>query len=119
MILPFLAKVSSERPFLPFTDCMDFFVPYSCARPPGSGAHIPRVYDGDNNDHDAAGAAGAARTARGWKCLIYAGFGQLDRNPELYLAQHLVELFAAGTVLEVGGDGLKPQQCRGLNRPYQ
>jgi hypothetical protein len=72
------------------------------------------VYDGDNNDHDAAGAAGAARTARGWKCLIYAGFGQLDRNPELYLAQHLVELFVAGTVLEVGGDGLKPQQCRGL-----
>lgn len=40
----------------------------------------------------------------------YAGFGELDRNPEVDLGKDLIELLVAGTVLEVPRDCLEPQQ---------
>jgi hypothetical protein len=44
------------------------------------------------------------------KCLVAAsidaGFCEFHGHPELDLTQNLVELFVAGAVLEIGGDGL-------------
>ena len=38
----------------------------------------------------------------------HAGFGELDRDPQIDLGQHGIELFVAGAVLEIGGEGFQP-----------
>ena len=112
MFLSFLFDVSSERPFLLFTDCMDFFVPYSALRPPRRRAHIPRLCDGDNNVRFAEAAGRRGR-------LIQPGFGQFYRDPEVYFAQDLIESCVARTVLEVHGNRFKPQHSRLIERTGQ
>src|ERR1700688_4683168 len=49
----------------------------------------------------------------------HAGFGELDRDPEVDLGQHGIEPFVAGAVLEIGGDGFQPQQRALVQRPRQ
>jgi hypothetical protein len=38
----------------------------------------------------------------------HAGFGELNRDPQVDLGQHGIELFVAGTVLEIGGERFQP-----------
>ena len=79
--------------------------------------------DRDNNDDDVAGRALRRRPASGVPpyqnsylfnylnnlSSVHAGFGEFDRDAEVDLGQHRIELFVAGTVLEIGGDGFQPQ----------
>jgi hypothetical protein len=38
----------------------------------------------------------------------HAGFSEFDRDPQVDLGQDGIELFVAGTVLEIGGEGFQP-----------
>ena len=80
------------------------------------------VGDRDNNDDEILGrrcmaAAGNRRTALPDPYLFnefnylrssHAGFGELNRDPQVDLGQHGIELFVAGTVLEIGGERFQP-----------
>jgi len=80
------------------------------------------VGDRDNNDHEIPGrrctvAPGEQRTALPCSYSLnefnilrsaHAGFSELDRDPQVDLGQHGIELFVAGTVLEIGGEGFQP-----------
>src|SRR5580704_15414774 len=91
------------------------------------------VGDRDNNDDENPGwrplaAPGAWRTTLPYSYLLnesndlrsaHAGFGELDRNPQIDLGQHGIELFVAGAVLEIGGQGFQPQQRALIQRPRQ
>src|SRR5579863_6311341 len=117
MLLPFLNNVSSGRPFLLFTDCMNLMspTPRYCThtlRPPRRRAHIPRLCDGDNNVRFAEAAGRRGR-------LIQPGFCQFYRDPEVYFAQDLIESCVARTVLEVHGNRFKPQHSRLIERTGQ
>jgi hypothetical protein len=94
-------------------------------RPPGRRAHIARVCDGDNTTMLAAGAgrldrprpspkAGRRPQQNRGKALIHTGFCEFHGHPQLDLGQHLIELFVAGTILQVGRDGLQAQQRPGF-----
>jgi hypothetical protein len=80
------------------------------------------VGDRDNNDDEnpgwcCMGAPGERWTALPCSYLLnefnilrsgHAGFGEFDRDPQVDLGQHGIELFVAGTVLEIGGEGFQP-----------
>jgi hypothetical protein len=38
----------------------------------------------------------------------HASFSEFDRDPQVDLGQYGIELFVAGTVLEIGGEGFQP-----------
>src|ERR1700685_3013789 len=73
-------------------------------------------------------APGSRRTALPYSYLFnefnylrssHAGFGELDSDAEVDLGEHGIELFVAGTVFEIGGEGFKPQQRALIQRPRQ
>jgi hypothetical protein len=78
--------------------------------------------DRDNNDDEAPGAdlrglpelncrAGPIfKLFNKFKTLtsVHTGFGEFDRDPQVDLGQHGIELFVAGAVLEIGRHGFQP-----------
>src|SRR5580704_6858356 len=104
-----------------------------CEILPARLAYISMVGDRDNNDDEippwrCMAASGERRTALPCSYLFnefnslrsaHAGFGELDRDPQLDLGQHGIELFVAGAVLEIGGKGFQPQQCALIQGPRQ
>ena len=80
------------------------------------------VGDRDNNDDENLGlrwmaTPGERRTTLPCSYLFnefnilrsdHAGFGEFDCDAEVDLGQHGIELFVAGTVLEIGGERFQP-----------
>src|SRR5580693_2288665 len=133
-LLPFPAFLSSALPFLLLSNCMSLLRTHDwCEVLPARLAYISMVGDRDNKDDEIPGrhcmaAPGAPRTTLPYSYLLnefnslrsdHTGFGELDRNAQVDLGQHGIELFIAGTVLEIGGDGLQPQQRTLIQRPRQ
>src|SRR5580692_12138059 len=104
-----------------------------CEILPARLAYISMLGDRDNNDDEnppwrGMAAPGERRTALPFYNLLnyfnvlrsaHAGFGELDRNAQLDLGQHGIELFVAGAVLEIGGKGFQPQQRALIQGPRQ
>src|SRR4029077_3466219 len=104
-----------------------------CEILPARLAYISMVGDRDNNDDENPGwrrmaAPGGRHIALPHSYLsnefnilqsTHAGFGKLDRDPQVDFGQHGIELFVAGAVLEIGGQGFQPQQRALVDGPGQ
>src|ERR1700722_10104157 len=122
-LLPFLPFLSSALPFLLLSNCMSLLRTHDwCEVLPARLAYISMVGDRDNNDDENPGWCCMTAPGEPWTDLpcsylfnefnvlrsTHAGFGELNRDPQVDLGQHGIELFVAGTVLEIGGERFQP-----------